>query len=111
MKSWFKKIGQKLYGKKPERQLLQSENKNTPLKAKKPVVAKIQETPKLAEEKLVDPKIQETPKPIEEKLVDSKIQDTPMPAEEKPVAAKVEKKYKTGWFSKLGELQYASKRF
>ena len=52
MKSWFKKIGQKLYGKKPERQLLQSENKNTPLKAKKPVVAKIQETPNLTEEKL-----------------------------------------------------------
>ena len=119
MKSWFKKIGQKLYGKKPERQLLQSENKNTPLKEKKPVVAKIQETPKLAEEKLVDPKIQDTPKPAEEKLVDPKIQDTPKPTEEKPVvakiqetpkpaaekpvAAKVEKKYKTSWFSKLGE--------
>ena len=40
MKSWFKKIGQKLYGKKPERQPLQSENKNTPLKEKKPVVLK-----------------------------------------------------------------------
>ena len=103
MKSWFKKIGQKLYGKKPERQLLQSENKNTPLKAKKPVVAKIQETPKLAEEKLVDPKIQDTPKPTEEKPVVAKIQETPKPAAEKPVAAKVEKKYKTGWFSKLGE--------
>ena len=35
MKSWFKKIGQKLYGKKPEKQKLQSENKKTPLKEEK----------------------------------------------------------------------------
>ena len=47
MKSWFKKFGQKLYGKKPE-QSLKSKNKKTRLK----------------EKKLVDPKIQETPTPM-----------------------------------------------
>ena len=45
MKSWFKKIGQKLYGKKPADKTLKSEEKKNPLKEKLSTTAYTEDKP------------------------------------------------------------------
>ena len=78
MKSWFKKIGQKLYGKTPADKTLKSEEKKVPLKKKLSTTAYTEDKPS----------------PVEDTSVAAKVIDKPTPVEEKS---------KVSWFNKLGE--------
>ena len=66
MKSWFKKIGQKLYGKKPADKTLKSEEKKVPLKKKLSTTAYTEDKP-----------VEDTP--VTEKVkINQPVEDTPV---------------------------------
>jgi fused signal recognition particle receptor len=94
MKSWFKKIGKKLYGKTPADKTLKSEEKKVPLKKKLSTTAYTEDKPSPVQDTSVTEKVTDKLTPVEDTSVAAKVIDKPTPVEEKS---------KVSWFNKLGE--------
>ncbi|PPR26702.1 MAG: Signal recognition particle receptor FtsY [Alphaproteobacteria bacterium MarineAlpha9_Bin4] len=102
MKNWFKKIGEKISGKK-SRKISEKESVSK-FKDPKPSLAKVK-IPKMVDPKPSPAKV-EIPKMVDPKPSPAKV-EIPKMVDPKPSPAKVEipkvKETKTNWFNKLGD--------
>ncbi|MEC8100442.1 MAG: signal recognition particle-docking protein FtsY [Pseudomonadota bacterium] len=94
MKNWFKKIGQKLYGKTPADQPLKSKEKKALLKKKSSTTTETKDEPTPVADTLATTEIKDEPTPVADTLATTETKDEPTPVKEKS---------KVSWFNKLGE--------